>query len=54
MLHQPIDIWNDDNIIYDDGEWITCEETNSHLERLEFDHHFPLLDVNGFRPLSAK
>lgn len=39
-------MWNDDNAIYDDGEWITWEEINSHLERLEFEARFPDLDVD--------
>lgn len=34
-------MWNDDNAIYDDGEWITWTEINSHLERLEFEARFP-------------
>ncbi|HSF13236.1 MAG TPA: hypothetical protein VLA50_09730 [Erythrobacter sp.] len=39
-------MWNDDNAIYDDGEWITWTEINSHLERLEFEARFPHLDVD--------
>ena len=39
-------MWNDDNAIYDDGEWITWDEINSHLERLEFQARFPNLDVD--------
>jgi len=39
-------MWNDDNAIYDDGEWITWTEINSHLERLEFEAAFPNLDVD--------
>lgn len=39
-------MWDDDNAIYDDGEWITWTEINSHLERLEFEARFPHLDVN--------
>lgn len=46
MMHGSTDMWNDDNAIYDDGEWITWTEINSHLERLEFEHRFPHLDVN--------
>ena len=46
MMHGPTDMWNDDNAIYEDGEWITWTEINSHLERLEFEHRFPHLDVN--------
>ena len=38
-------MWYDDNAIYDDGEWITWDEINSHLERLEFKARFPQLDV---------
>lgn len=38
-------MWNDDNAIYDDGEWITWTEINSHLELLEFEAHFPDLKV---------
>jgi hypothetical protein len=37
---------NEDNAIYDDGEWITWTEINSHLERLEFEARFPHLDVD--------
>jgi len=39
-------MWNDDNAIYDDGEWITWTEINSHLARLEFEARFPDLDVD--------
>lgn len=39
-------MWNDDNAIYDDGEWITWSEINSHLERLEFESQFPGIDVD--------
>lgn len=39
-------MWNDDNAIYDDGEWITWTEINSHLERLEFEARFPDLDAD--------
>lgn len=45
-MHGPTDMWNDDNAIYDDGEWITWDEINSHLERLEFQARFPNLDVD--------
>lgn len=45
-MHGPTDMWNDDNAIYDDGEWITWTEINSHLARLEFEARFPNLDVN--------
>lgn len=38
-------MWNDDNAIYDDGEWITWTEINSHLDRLEFKARFPNLEV---------
>lgn len=46
MMHGPTDLWNDDNAIYEDGEWITWTEINSHLERLEFQARFPNLDVD--------
>ncbi|MFO1255188.1 MAG: hypothetical protein U1E37_05905 [Sphingomonadaceae bacterium] len=46
MMHGPTDMWNPDNAIYDDGEWITWTEINSHLERLEFEARFPDLDVD--------
>lgn len=39
-------MWNDENAIYDDGEWITWTEINSHLERLEFQAAFPHLEVD--------
>ena len=39
-------MWNPDNAIYDDGEWITWTEINSLLERLEFEARFPNLDVD--------
>lgn len=38
-------MWIDDNAIYDDGEWITWTEINSHLERLEFEARYPHLEV---------
>lgn len=46
MTYGPTDMWNDDNAIYDDGEWITWDEINSHLERLEFEACFPNLTVD--------
>lgn len=46
MDYGPTDMWNSDNAIYDDGEWITWTEINSHLERLEFEARFPELDVD--------
>lgn len=45
-MHGPTDMWNDDNAIYEDGEWITWTEINPHLERLEFQARFPKLDVD--------
>lgn len=44
-MYGPTDLWNNDNAIYDDGEWITWTEINSHLERLEFEARFPELKV---------
>ena len=35
-----------DNAIWDDGEWISWDEINSHLDRLEFQARFPNLDVD--------
>lgn len=47
MVNQcSADMWNEDNAIYDDGEWITWDEINSHLERLEFQARFPNLNVD--------
>lgn len=46
MMQDPVVMWNDDNAFYDDGEWITWSEINSHLERLEFEARFPHLDVD--------
>lgn len=46
MNHCSADMWNEGNAIYDDGEWITWDEINSHLERLEFQARFPNLDVD--------
>ena len=46
MMYEPQKTWNDDNAIYDDGEWITWTEINSHLARLEFEHRYPHLDVD--------
>lgn len=45
-MYGPTDLWNDDNAIYDDGEWITWTEINSHLERSEFEARFPDLKVD--------
>ncbi|WP_188822459.1 hypothetical protein [Novosphingobium indicum] len=39
-------MWNEDNAIYDDGEWITWTEINTHLARLEFEARFPNVDVD--------
>ncbi|MCW1401602.1 hypothetical protein OKA06_04410 [Novosphingobium sp. MW5] len=39
------DMWNDDNAIYDDGEWITWTEINSHLERQELQAEYPNADI---------
>ena len=38
-------MWDDDNAIYDDGEWVTWTEINSHLDRLEFQARYPDLNV---------
>lgn len=46
MIYGQSDMWNEDNAIYDDGEWVTWTEINSHLDRLEFSARFPNLDVN--------
>ncbi|GGN58987.1 hypothetical protein GCM10011349_39060 [Novosphingobium indicum] len=46
MMHGPTDMWNEDNAIYDDGEWITWTEINTHLARLEFEARFPNVDVD--------
>lgn len=45
-MYRPTDMWNEANAIYDDGEWITWDEINSHLDRLEFQARFPNLDVD--------
>ncbi|WP_448663470.1 hypothetical protein ACG3SL_02020 [Sphingomonas sp. CJ20] len=45
-MHGPTDMWNNDNAIYDDGEWITWDEINSRLELLEFQARFPDLDCD--------
>lgn len=44
-MDSPADLWNDANAIYDDGEWITWSEIDSHLARLEFEARFPKLDA---------
>ncbi len=44
--HCSAEMWNEDNAIYDDGEWITWDEINSHLERLEFQARFPNFGVD--------
>lgn len=46
MIPMQTNGWNDDNAIYDDGEWITWTEINSHLATLEFEHRYPHLDVD--------
>ena len=46
MMHGQADMWNEDNAIYDDGEWITWTEINTHLARLEFEARSPNLDVD--------
>lgn len=46
MMHGPSDMWNDDNAFYEDGEWISWTEINSHLERLEFEARFPNIDAD--------
>ena len=46
MMNAPTDMWNNDNAIYDEGEWITWTEINSYLDRLEFKAQFPNLDVD--------
>lgn len=38
-------MWNDDNAIYDDGEWITWTEINSHLARQELQARYPKADI---------
>ena len=42
-------MWNDDNAIYDDGEWITWTHINeqlSQLERLELRARYPHINLN--------
>jgi hypothetical protein len=49
-------MWNDDNAIYDDGEWITWTEINSHLARQEIAARYPNADfeiVQVFEDLLA-
>jgi len=46
MMHGLTDMWNNENAIYDDGEWITWSEINSHLAKLEFEARFPNLNVD--------
>lgn len=46
MMHDPSDMWNDENAFYDDGEWITWTEIKSHLERLEFEARFPDIEAD--------
>lgn len=38
-------MWNDDNAIYDDGEWITWTEINSHLAQQELKARYPNADL---------
>lgn len=38
-------MWNDDNAIYDDGEWVTWTEINAHLERQELQAEYPNADI---------
>lgn len=45
-MYDRSETWNNNNAIYDDGEWITWTEINSHLERLEFEARFPHLKVD--------
>lgn len=45
MLHEHTDTWDPDNAIYDDGEWITWTEINSHLAMLEAKARYPNLTV---------
>ena len=44
-MHGPTDMWNDDNAIYDDGEWITWTEINGHLARQELQAQYPEADI---------
>ena len=44
-MRAETETWND-NAICDDGEWITWDEINSHLDRLEFKARFPNLDID--------
>jgi hypothetical protein len=45
MLYDQTVTWNPDNAIYDDGEWITWTEINSHLDLLEARARYPNLPV---------
>ena len=45
MLYDQTVTWNPDNAIYDDGEWITWTEINSHLDLLEARTRYPNLPV---------
>ncbi len=49
-------MWNDDNAIYDDGEWVTWTEINGHLARQEIAARYPNADfeiVQVFEDLLA-
>lgn len=39
------DTWNDDNAIYDDGEWVTWTEITSHLARQELEAQYPNAEI---------
>ena len=39
-------MWNEDNAIYDDGEWITWTEINGQLARQELQADYPLADID--------
>lgn len=39
-------MWNDDNAIYDDGEWITWSEINEQIEYKEWRARYPNADLS--------
>lgn len=43
-------MWDDDNAIYHDGEWITWTEINGHLARQELQAQYPEADI-GLIPI---
>lgn len=46
MMHGSTNMWDDNNAIYDDGEWITWDEINEQIQYKEWRAKYPKADLS--------